>query len=242
MAAAARLRNAHVAVIGIGGVGSWAVEALARSGIGTLTLIDFDEVCLSNINRQLPALTRTVGKTKVSVMKERVLEINPECTVNAVEEFFTAANSDALLRGGFDFVFDAIDSVPNKCLLLARCRDQQIPVITAGAAGGRSDPSAIRIADLASCTHDRLLQRVRKILRTDYGFSSVASSFGIDAVFSPEPPMYPKADGTVCAAREGGDMRLNCDSGFGTATFITGTFGFIAAAQIVKKLLQNGTK
>jgi tRNA A37 threonylcarbamoyladenosine dehydratase len=238
-AAVQRLRTSHVAVIGVGGVGSWAVEALARTGIGKLTLIDLDEVCVSNVNRQLPALTQAVGKPKVTVMRERVLEINPECEVRPVEEFFTSSSARQLMDDSFDCVFDAIDTVPNKCLLLARCREMGIPVLTAGAAGGRSDPTAVRITDLSACTHDRLLQRVRKILRGKYGFPAAGAKFGIEAVYSPEPPVFPKPDGTICETREGGDMRLNCDTGFGTASFVTGAFAFAATARIVRKLIED---
>src|SRR5688572_28200628 len=153
---AARLRSAHVAVIGVGGVGSWAVEALARSGVAALTLIDLDEVCVSNINRQLPALTSEVGKSKVLVLKQRLQGINHNCIVTAVEEFFTAASAEHLLATPYDYVVDAIDSLANKCLLIARCRDKNIPVITVGGAGGRRDPTAIKIDDLAFASHDPL--------------------------------------------------------------------------------------
>jgi len=238
--ALARLRAAHVCVVGIGGVGSWAVEALARSGVGHLTLVDLDEVCVSNVNRQLHALNPEVGRAKVEVMAERVRGINPECEVRPRLEFFTEANADALLGSHHDFVVDAIDSLTNKCLLLAKCRDRQIPVVTCGGAGGRRDPTAIRVADLALTTHDRLLQKLRDKLRKDFGFPRGEKMFGIDAVYSPEPPVYPARDGTVCGQRETGAdgeaLKLNCDSGFGTATFVTGTFGFVAAAHVVRSI------
>src|SRR5262249_45557702 len=160
--------TSHVCVIGVGGVGSWTAEALARSGIGELTLIDLDEVCVSNINRQLPALTATVGRPKVQVLKERIIEINPDCTVQAIEEFFTQSSSDRLLAAKYNYVVDAIDSLANKCLLIARCRDLKIPAITAGGAAGRRDPTAIKITDLAFASHDRLLRSVKKVLRTEY--------------------------------------------------------------------------
>jgi tRNA A37 threonylcarbamoyladenosine dehydratase len=130
-AAAARLRAARVCVVGLGGVGSWTAEALARTGVGALTLVDLDEVCVSNVNRQLPALTSTIGRSKVSVMKERVLGINPDCVVEAREEFFTRSTADPLFSRSFDCVVDAIDSVSSKCLLIARCRQAYIPIVTA---------------------------------------------------------------------------------------------------------------
>jgi tRNA A37 threonylcarbamoyladenosine dehydratase len=158
----ARLRAAHVCVIGIGGVGSWAAEALARSAIGQLTLVDMDEVCVSNVNRQLHALNPAIGLPKVQVMAERIHAINPECRVHALPEFFNESTADAILSERFDFVIDAIDNVPNKCLLMARCRQKAIPIVTAGGAGGRRDPSAIQTADLAFTGHDGLLRAVRK--------------------------------------------------------------------------------
>src|ERR1043166_4306321 len=230
--ALARLRIAHVCVVGIGGVGSWAVEALARSGVGHLTLVDLDEVCVSNVNRQLHALNSEVGRAKVEVMAERIRGINPECDVRPVMEFFTESNAESLLSTRYGYVVDAIDSLTNKCLLVARCRENQIPVITCGGAGGRRDATAVRVADLAFTTHDRLLQKLREKLRKEIGFPRGEKKFGIDAVYSPESPVYPARDGGVCAQREantdGKSLRLNCDSGFGMATFVTGTFGFVA--------------
>ncbi|MFN7141988.1 MAG: tRNA cyclic N6-threonylcarbamoyladenosine(37) synthase TcdA [Limisphaerales bacterium] len=234
----ARLQQAHVAVVGIGGVGSWAVEALARTAIGELTLIDLDEVCVSNVNRQLHALDGEVGNAKVDAMARRVHAINPEAKVHIIQEFFTNANADELLAPRFDFVLDAIDNVPNKCLLIAKCRELGIPVVTTGGAGGRRDATQIQVADLALTTHDALLQSVRKKLRDEFGFPKEPKKlFGVDCVFSTEPQVYPHSDGTVCAQREAGsDLRLNCDSGYGTATYLTGTFGFIAAQRGVEKL------
>jgi tRNA threonylcarbamoyladenosine dehydratase len=239
----ARLRAAHVCVVGIGGVGSWTVEALARSGVGHLTLVDLDEVCVSNVNRQLPALDTNVGRSKVEVMAERVRGINPECDVHALPEFFTESNAETLLDTRYDFVVDAIDSLANKCRLIALCRDKQIPIVTCGGAGGRQDPTQIRVADLANTSHDRLLQKTRVVLRRDFAFPRGEKKFGVSAVYSAESPVYPAGDGTVCARREtsegGAALRLNCDSGFGTATFVTGTFGFAAAAHVVKLISEK---
>jgi tRNA A37 threonylcarbamoyladenosine dehydratase len=241
--AMARLRAAHVCVIGLGGVGSWTVEALARSGLGQLTLVDLDEVCVSNVNRQLHAINADIGRSKAEVMAERVRGINPECTVHPANEFFTEATAGTLLARQYDFVVDAIDSLANKCLLIARCRDQDLPLITCGGAGGRRDPTAVRIEDLALTTHDRLLQKVRDKLRRDFGFPRGEKKFGIAAVYSPESPVFPARDGTVCAQREaarnGESLRLNCDSGFGTAAFVTGTFGFVAAAHVIRGLAER---
>ena len=238
--ALAALRDAHVCVVGIGGVGSWSVEALARSGLGKLTLIDLDEVCVSNVNRQLHALNADVGRAKVEVMAGRVRDIHPECDVRAVPEFFTDANAESLLSVHYDFVVDAIDSLTNKCRLIALCRARGIPIVTCGGAGGRRDPTQVRVTDLALTSHDRLLQKVRETLRKDHGFPRGEKKFGVAAVFSPEPPVFPAGDGTICAQRQAGadgeSLRLNCESGFGTATFVTGTFGFVAAAHVVQQI------
>ena len=237
-----KLRAARVCVVGIGGVGSWAVEALARSGVGGLTLVDLDEVCVSNVTRQLHALDGAVGQSKAGVMAGRVRAIGPECAVNAIQEFFTPETAEGILREKFDCVLDAIDNIPNKCLLIARCRERGIPVVTAGGAGGRRDPCQVRVADLALTSHDGLLAQVRKRLRDEFQFSREPKKpFGVPCVFSAEPQVFPQNDGTVCARPEpGSDLRLNCDNGYGTASFVTGTFGFAAAAQVVSMLVGKG--
>ncbi len=240
--ALARLRAAHVCVVGLGGIGSWTVEALARSGLGRLTLVDLDEVCVSNVNRQLHALDAEVGRAKGEVMADRVRGINPECAVRAVLEFFTESNAASLLETRYDYVVDAIDSLANKCRLIALCRDRQIPIVTCGGAGGRRDPTQIRVADLGLVTHDRLLQKTRDVLRKDFDFPRGEKKFGVEAVYSPEPPVYPARNGGVGAQRgpgAGASLKLNCDSGFGTATFVTGTFGFAAAAHVVQRLAKG---
>ena len=233
----AALRAAHVCIVGVGGVGSWAVEALARSGIGALTLVDPDDVCVSNTNRQLPALEGGFGRAKIEVLAERVQAIHPGCRVTGVQEFFALASAERILAPRFDYVLDAIDSPSNKCLLIAQCRARGLPVFVTGGAGGRRDPTALRIADLARSTHDRLLSEVRSQLRKHHGFPAEGRDFGIDCVYSPEPVVYPSSEGGVCDRREPGtDLRLNCESGYGSACFVTGAFGFAAAGHIVRKL------
>ena len=239
-AGARQLRLAHVCVIGIGGVGSWGVEALARSGIGTLTLVDLDDVCITNTNRQLHALTGTFGKPKVEVMAERVRAINPDCQVYARQEFFLKSNSEALLEAPFDAVFDAIDQLSMKCLLIARCRERNLPLVTTGGAGGRRDPTALEIADLALSGGDPLLAQVRKKLRADFGFPREKTPFGVDCIFSREPMIYAKDDGSVgCDRGETTDLRIDCSTGLGTASFVTGAFGFAAAAQVVRRICKH---
>ena len=232
-----RIRRAHVCVIGLGGVGSWAVEALARSGVGELTLVDLDDVCISNVNRQLHALDGELGKPKAEAMARRVRAINPDCGVHPVQAFFLKSNAREILRARFDYVLDAIDSPARKCLLIALCREKAIPVITTGASAGRRDPTAIQVMDLAFSSHDRLLQEVRKQLRTHHGFPRGERPFGVDCVVSREPVVYPKADGSVGGDHAPApDLRLDCDTGFGTASFVTGTFGFIAASHVVQRV------
>lgn len=234
---AQRLREAHVCIVGIGGVGSWAVEALARSGVGKMTLVDLDDVCISNVNRQLHALTGTFGKPKVDVMAERVRLINPDCEVHARQEFFLQSNAEAILSEGFDCVFDAIDRVSMKALLIALCCRKNIPIVTTGGAGGRRDPSKIEVNDLAFSSNDRLLKYLRKELRSKHGFSEADKSFGVECVFSREPVVYAQNDGTVsCERGDTTDFRIDCSTGFGTASFVTGAFGLVAASRIVHQL------
>ena len=238
--ALARFRTSHLAVIGIGGVGSWAAEALARSGIGELTLVDLDELCLTNVNRQIHALDGVVGRSKVEVMSERIVAINPACLVHREERFFTDKTAGEILDRGFDGVVDAIDAVRPKCLLLAECRRREIPVIACGAAGGRVDATRIEVADLARTRNDALLHQVRKNLRGNYGFPSGENSgkkFGIRAVFSPEDALYPTADGCVSTERpEDLPAGLRCDAGYGSATHITASFGLFAAGELLNLL------
>jgi tRNA threonylcarbamoyladenosine dehydratase len=237
-----RLRQAHVCVIGIGGVGSWTVEALARSGVGTLTLVDLDEVCISNTNRQLHAVHGEYGKAKVEVMTRRVQGINPDCVVHPVQALFTPGTAKALLATPFDCLVDAIDRPAQKSLLLARARELGLLTVTTGGAGGRRDPCRIRATDLACSTHDALLQEVRRCLRRDHGFPRAPIPFGVTAVFSTEPQVFPTADGGVCNRRAPGqDLRLDCGSGYGTAAFVTGAFGLAAAAEAVRGIVELET-
>jgi len=235
-----RLRHAHVAIIGLGGVGSWGVEALARSGVGKLTLVDLDDVCISNTNRQLHALTGTFGRPKVEVMAERVRAIHPDCQVHARQEFFLKSNAGEILADRFDCVFDAIDQLAMKCLLIALCRERQIPLVTTGGAGGRRDPAAVEVADLALTGGDPLLAQVRKKLRDEFAFPRDQKPFGVECVFSREPMMYTQPDGSVsCDKDPTTDLRIDCSTGLGTASFVTGTFGFIAAARIVQRIANS---
>ena len=243
-AALARLQAAHVCVVGVGGVGSWTVEGLARSGVGALTLVDLDDVCLTNVNRQLPALDGTVGRPKVAVLAERVRLINPACRVEAVTEFFTAASAERLLAPDFACVVDAVDLMSNKARLIGACRARGLACVTVGSAGGRRDAAAVRTGDLGEANNDELLRQVRKKLRRDYGFASGAQrgrmEFGVRCVWSEEKPVFPWADGTCHATPEPGtNLRLDCATGFGTAVFVTGAFGLAAAGEVVRLIAEK---
>jgi tRNA threonylcarbamoyladenosine dehydratase len=234
-----RLRAAHVCVIGVGGVGSWTVEGLARSGVGALTLVDMDDVCVTNVNRQLPALDGQIGRAKVEALADRVRLINPECRVEAAAEFFTEASAAKLLAPEFDFVVDAIDNMTTKARLIAACRERGRRCLTVGAAGGRRDPTQVCVGDLGDAENDLLLRQVRKKLRRDFGFSPGATRgrmhFGVRCVWSGERPVFPWADGTCRAQPEpGSNLQLDCESGFGTAVFVTGAFGLAAAGEVVR--------
>lgn len=232
-------KQSHVCVIGVGGVGSWVVEALARSAIGQITMIDLDNVAESNINRQIQANTETLGKAKVTALAERIALINPYCKVNQVEDFVTPDNLDDMLgKPGFTYVIDAIDHVKAKTALIAYCRQHTIPLITIGAAGGQTDPGKIEIRDLSRTEQEPLLALVRKRLRQNHGFPRGAKSkFGIDAVFSMEALTMPET-AEACEAGEtgaAGVTGLNC-AGFGSSIVVTASFGLMAAAQVLRKL------
>lgn len=234
-AGAARLREARVCVVGIGGVGSWTMEALARTGIGQLTAVDLDMVAESNTNRQIHALGDIYGKAKVDAMAERVGLINPDCRVTCIEDFVTSENLSEILHAGFDVVVDAIDQVKIKAAMIAHCHRQRTPIIVAGAAGGQIDPTQIRVADLTQTVQDPLLARVRSILRREYGFSREGKKkFGVPAVFSTEPLRYP--DSTEACEVNQAPSGLNC-AGFGSSVCVTSVFGMAAAAQAIRVIL-----
>lgn len=238
-AALERFRNSHVAVVGIGGVGSWAAEALVRSGVGEITLFDLDDICVSNINRQIHAMQGTVGQMKVDAMATRLQEINPQLTVHAQHTFITPGNVDSLLHKGFDYVFDATDSVKAKTAMIAFCTRNKIKLLCSGGAGGQIDPTQIQIADLNKTIQDPLLAKIRNNLRRLHGFSrNPKRKYRVDCVFSTEQLVYAQADGSVCQKKPDGNgpAKLDCASGFGAVTHITATFAFIGVSQILKKL------
>ncbi|MBP0599885.1 tRNA threonylcarbamoyladenosine dehydratase [Herbaspirillum sp. LeCh32-8] len=260
-----RFRNARVCVVGVGGVGSWIVEALARSAIGHITMIDLDNLAESNVNRQIHALSDTLGKAKVTALHERILQINPTCVVTEIEDFVDPENVPQMLGGGrFDYVVDAVDNVPAKVAMIAWCRQNGMPLVTIGSAGGQIDPTMIEIRDLCRTEQEPLLAKVRKRLRAQHGFPrGTKNKFHIDAVFSTEPLRFPDiGEGEACVidptvgddmdiggdaadvgaaedVTQGGVTGLNC-AGFGSAMVVTASFGLVAASHVLKKLAVKG--
>jgi len=238
-----RLDGRRVAVVGLGGVGAWAAEALARSGVGHLTLIDADDLCLSNTNRQLPALAGNYGRNKTEAMAERLRAIHPQIDLDPVAHFLTQSNIDTLLDRNFDLVLDACDSFRTKVVSIAWCRRRKIPMVTVGSAGGRTDPTMVRVRDLSKTEHDAMLSLIRKKLRGEYNFPrSKDRYFGVSAVFSLQNVRYPQADGTVCGVRPqlepDAALKLDCGAGLGAATHVTGTFAFAAVGRALEVLLK----
>lgn len=237
------LAGRQACVVGLGGVGSWAVEALARSGVGRLVLVDADEVCVSNTNRQLHALDGQYGRGKAEVLAERCRAINPKVEVVADPRFLVSSNLEQILDAGHDVVLDACDSFRSKIEMIAWCRRRKLPIVVSGSAGGRLDPTQVRVRDLSRTEHDALLALVRKRLRAEYGFPRNPDRyFGVPAVYSLENVKYPQADGSVCGVRPklGADaaLKLDCGAGLGAATHITGTFGFAMAGKAIELLLK----
>lgn len=233
-ASLARLAEAHICVVGIGGVGSWAVEALARSGVGQLTLLDLDHVAESNLNRQIHATEETLGQAKVQAMMKRISSINPACRVMCVEEFVTPENAAEVVPR-CDALIDAIDQVKAKAALIAHCLTVGVPVVTTGAAGGKTDPSYIRVDDLSRTTHDPLASRLRAQLRGSHGFPRDPKiKFGVDCVYSLEPIRRPQA--AACDTEEAQLHGLSC-SGYGSSVCVTGAFGFAATSRVLASLV-----
>ena len=239
-----RLSTSHVTVVGIGGVGSWAVEALARSGIGKLTLIDADDLCVSNTNRQLPALEGQYGRAKVEAMGERLRAINPGIELDLRQQFLTPSNLGEMLDSPGDLVLDACDSFRSKVEAIAYCRRRKQPILTVGSAGGRSDVTQVRVRDLSRTEHDAMLSLIRKKLRSEFNFPKNHDRyFGVPAIYSLENVRYPQADGSVCGIRPqlGKDeaLKLDCGAGLGAATHVTGAFAFAAVGKVLEMLLKS---
>jgi tRNA A37 threonylcarbamoyladenosine dehydratase len=244
-----RLTRATVVVVGLGGVGSWAAEALARSGVGNLCLIDLDDICISNTNRQIHALSSTVGRMKIDEMKRRLLDINPECKITLIHDFVVEDNVHEILDSllpDITALIDGIDGAGAKAALLAACADRQIPVVTSGGAAGRMDPTKIICEDITKVTDDKLLSACRKTMRKYYGFGRGLSfqqqhigkkkqkKWRLEAVYSLEEQksLAPGSDDSSSSFRR-------CDSALGTSCFVTGTYGFVAASRVVEMIAKD---
>lgn len=247
------LFKSHVMVIGLGGVGSWCAEALARSGVGRITLVDFDEICITNTNRQLHAIQGLVGQKKAQVMADRLKKINPQAEVKCIPMFYNAENSELILAEKPDFIADAIDNLTAKCHLLSTCKNRGLPIITSAGSAAKLDPLKIRLADLSQTHMDPMAAQVRKILRNKYEFPQgpTEKEFGIPCVYSEEPPMepitlnYDKGQGFKCVCPQGQNNLHSCEHRnviYGTASFVTGAFGLAMASWIVQQIVQPKTE
>ncbi|MGI9134046.1 MAG: tRNA threonylcarbamoyladenosine dehydratase [Rhodoferax sp.] len=233
VAGAQWVQQSHVAVVGIGGVGSWAAEALARSGVAQLTLIDMDHVAESNVNRQVHAVSATLGQSKILAMRDRIAQINPECQVTCVDDFVGTDNWPAILPGRVDAVIDACDQVPAKTAMAQWARTQKVLFVSAGAAGGKRLGHCVEVCDLSAVTHDPLLAKVRYTLRKVYAAPKEGKKMGVACVFSREAVQLPQ---DACAAPT--DGTLNCH-GYGSLVTVTAAFGLCAAGWVMQQLSQR---
>ena len=241
-----QLFNTHVVVLGLGGVGSWAAESLARSGVGKITVVDFDEICITNANRQLHALQGLVGKKKAEVMAERLRKINPQAEVIALPIFYSKETSEQILGTHPDYIVDCIDNLTAKTFLLNECRSKNLKVITSTGASAKMDPTRIKIADLSKTEVDPMAHALRKILRQEYSFPRGRQKFQIPCVFSDELPMptielkYDNGQGFKCVCPQGEFDPHSClhrSVIYGTASFVTGAFGLAMASWVVRDVM-----
>lgn len=243
------LMNSHVMIIGLGGVGSWAAECIARSGVGEITIVDFDEICVTNFNRQLHALQGLVGSQKAEVVADRLRKINPQAKINVHAKFYNFETAEEIFAQRPDYVIDAIDHITSKTHLLNLCRERRIPIVSSAGSGGRMDPLKIKVRDLSQTENDPLARAVRKILRDKYGFPE-KGPWGIQTVFSDETPMWPEelkydnGKGFRCVCPQNDNPYFNCDNRnliLGNASFVTGTFGNVAASLVVRELIAQAS-
>jgi len=242
-----KLMNAHVMIIGLGGVGSYAAEMIVRSGVGKVTLVDFDQICITNVNRQLHAMQGVIGKYKSNILADRFSKVNPKAEIAAINKFYNYEHAEEILDHRPDYIIDAIDSVTSKAHLLNQCKERGIKVICSAGAGGRMDPTMIRVSDLGKTTVDPLARMIRKILRTKYDHPK-GQPFDIPTVFSTEPvrePVelaYDGGKGFRCVCPQGNNEYFTCDNRnliLGTAGFVTGTFGFTCASVVVRHISED---
>ncbi len=235
-----RISRAHIAIVGIGGVGSWVAEAIARTGVGTITLMDLDDLCITNTNRQIHAHDGNYGQMKTSAMTARLRQINPEVEIHELISFYKEKTADELFSLQPDVIIDAIDSMKAKAHLIASCHQRGVPLVSCGGAGGRIDASQVQLADLARTHGDPLLSSLRKQLRRDYELPlyDKCPDIGIPCAFSPEKPRYPQCDGSVGERKQEGQVGgIGCASGFGSATHITACFGMMMSSAAIARLL-----
>ncbi len=231
--------RAHICVIGLGGVGSWAAEALARSAIGNITLIDLDNVAESNVNRQSHAYSGEFGRPKVEAMADHINKVNPQCQVNKIEDFVSIDNVRELMTKDFDYVIDCADSHRVKAAMVAHCRRNKIKIITVGSAGGQTDPTQIHVCDLINTDQDALLAKMRKLLRQQYGFTHTPKHrFNVPAVYSSEQLSYPSEEGEVTLQKPETAKDLSCAGGIGSVMTVTASFGLVAVSHVLRKLGQ----
>lgn len=246
-----KLLRSHVMVIGLGGVGSWAAESLARSGVGKLTLVDYDEICITNTNRQIHTMSGLIGKKKAQIMAERVQKINPQIQVEYMPLFYNKDNSEEILGKNPDYVFDAIDNMTAKCHLLSTAREKNIRIVTTGGSASKMDPTQIQISDLSKTEIDPMLVVIRRVLRQEYNFPKGKEDFDIPCIWSPEVPTkpvdldYDNGQGFKCVCPQGQNGFNSCDNRLqinGSASFVTGAFGLTAASWIVRDIIKDPTE
>jgi len=240
-----RLSESTVTVIGVGGVGSWVAEALARSAVGHIVLIDMDDICITNTNRQIHTLSNTVGQLKVEAMAERIKSINNQCKVTSVVDFVNKGNVGDLLANSPDYVVDAIDNARVKAAIIKHCKRNKLKIITIGGAGAQIDPLKIQVGDLSRTWQDPLSAKVRNELRRNHGFSkNPKRRFGIECVYSTEQLLYPNPDGTVGHQKTSGEVggKLDCAQGLGAGVVVTATFGMVAASRVINWLVNQESK
>lgn len=236
------IARAHFVVVGLGGVGTWTAEALARSGVGELTLIELDDVCVTNTNRQSHALKTHIGQSKNQVIATRLREINPEIIVHSVEDFLDADNMGQLIGKQHHVVIDAMDAAHIKATLVAYCLRIKVRLVTVGSSGGKSNPQLVTVDDLGRSISDPMLAKIRTQLYRHHNFSRDKNRrFRVDAVYSSEQMLYPQPDGSVCMNKQAmqDGVRLDCAGGFGSSVMVTGTFGFLAAARAIERYLEK---
>ncbi|MES2675534.1 MAG: tRNA cyclic N6-threonylcarbamoyladenosine(37) synthase TcdA [Pseudomonadota bacterium] len=239
------LSKAHFVVIGLGGVGTWAAEALARTGVGELTLIEMDDICVTNTNRQIHALKSFIGQSKNHVVSQRLKEINPEIIIHSIEDFIDQDNMTALIGTHHHVVIDAMDAAHIKARLVSYCSALKIRLVVVGSSGGKRNPQLITVADLGRTESDPMLAKVRTQLYRHFNFSRDKNrKFRVDAVYSTEQMAFPKPDGTVCMTKQvmAEGVKLDCAGGFGSSVMVTGSFGFLAATRAIERYLQKTTE